>query len=356
MSGFPTVNFSNSEQGLFTPDEIHRLMRIEFERAVRYGYPIVCALIEVDRLESLHDLYGVESRDEILNAVIQLLRSITRASDFLGCMQSDRLMVMFPHTSREVAEGLAERLLVGARKLRFDSDGRTLKATLSVGVSYCEEGEAISFEAFRQSAEEALRLAVAGGGDRSILRDRTLVEEVRELRNDVEAEAIEVQAEREALPPPPVPAVAQARTPLEEVDMAGLPDSPLGEQLRLLFEQLGPQSPTTAAIQKAVIDLTLQNLEAHRLEAAEQKLAQRNEEVDRLERRVRKLASMLDLTEAELKRLAAMKDVDPGLASIYRSVQGLGGHEKDYEVRKQLMHEIFKANIELKKHIESSKQ
>ena len=142
---FPTVNFSDSEAGLFTPAEIRRLMRIEFERAVRYDYPIVCTLIEVDRLESLHDLYGYESKEEILNSVIGLMRSMTRSSDFLGCMRDNRLMATFPHTHREVAAKLAERLLQGVRKLRFDSDGRTLRSTLSIGISYCEPGERIGY-------------------------------------------------------------------------------------------------------------------------------------------------------------------------------------------------------------------
>ena len=176
MPGFPTVNFSNSDKGLFTPEEIRRLMRIEFERAQRYEYPIVCMLIEVDRLESLHDLYGVESKEEILNSVIELLRSMTRSSDFLGCLREDRLMVMFPHTPREVANKLADRLIKGAHKLRFDSDGRTLRTTLSIGGSYCQDGERLTFDQFQQAAEDAVVLAHRGGGDRFV-RARPRAEE-----------------------------------------------------------------------------------------------------------------------------------------------------------------------------------
>ena len=357
MAGFPTVNFSNSEQGLFTPREIRRLMRIEFDRAVRYEYPIVCTLIEVDRLESLHDLYGVESKEAILNSVIDLLRSMTRASDFLGCLRDDRLMVIFPHTSRVVAEKLSTRLLTGSRKLRFDSDGRTLRTTLSIGISYCEEGERISFDEFLKAAEEAVVLAVEGGGDRYVERARVLKSEVQQLREEIEARTIELREELAsalAAPPPTMPTLSQARTPLEEVQLEGLPDTPLGEKLRELFSHLGPQTPETASLQKAVVALTLQNIELVRMESAEKQLVERNHQIDTLERRVRKLASMLDMTEAELKRVAAMKDVDAGIASIYGSVQGLSGAEQDFEMRKQLMNEIFKANLELKQKRESN--
>lgn len=358
MSGFPTVNFSNSDKGLFTPEEIRRLMRVEFDRAQRYDYPIVCMLVEVDRLESLHDLYGVESKEEILNSVIGLLRSMTRASDFLGCLREDRLMVTFPHTSRVVAGKLADRLLKGAHKLRFDSDGRTLRTTLSIGISYCEDGERISFDQFQQAAEDAVVFASRSGGDRFVERSRVLKSEIQELREEIEARTIALREElanaARFAPPPAVPNLAQ-RSPLESVELAGLPETELGKKLRELFEHIGPQTPDTALLQRSVIDLVLQNIELVRAEVAAGELAERNRQIDTLERRVRKLASLLEMTEAELKRVAALKDVDPGISSIYRSVQGLSGAERDFELRRALMKEIFKANLELKERRESIK-
>jgi len=356
MSGFPTVNFSNSDKGLFTPEEIRRLMRVEFDRSQRYEYPIVCMLIEVDRLESLHDLYGVESKEEILNSVIELLRSITRASDFLGYLRDDRLMVTFPHTSRDVAGKLAERLLRGAHKLRFDSDGRTLRTTLSIGISFCEEGERISFDQFQQAAEDAVVFASRGGGDRFVERSRVLKSEIQELREEIEARTIALREElanAARFAPPPSMQLVPARSPLQEVELGGLPETSLGIKLRELFEHLGPQSPDTVQLQRAVIELVLQNIELVRAEVAKDELAERNRQIDTLERRVRKLAGLLEMTEAELKRVAALKDVDPGISSIYRSVQGLSGAEQDFELRRALMKEIFKANLELKQRRES---
>lgn len=355
MSGFPTVNFSNSDKGLFTPEEIRRLMRVEFERSQRYEYPIVCMLIEVDRLERLHDLYGVESKEEILNSVIELLRSMTRSSDFLGCLREDRLMVTFPHTSRDVAGKLADRLLKGAHKLRFDSDGRTLRTTLSIGISYCDDGERISFDQFQQAAEDAVVFAANGGGDRFVERSRVLKSEIQELREEIEARTIALREELAAAArlAPPMPSLAHGRSPLQEVELGGLPETDLGQKLRQLFEHLGPQTPDTVLLQRSVIELVLQNIQLVRAEASEDEVAERNRQIDTLERRVRKLASMLEMTEAELRRVAALKDVDPGISSIYRSVQGLSGAERDFELRRALMKEIFKANLELKDRRES---
>ena len=122
MSGFPTVNFSDTEEGLFTPTEILHLMRVEYERARRYEYPAALMMIAVDRLEYLHDLYGWESKEEILQGVITALRGTTRDSDFLGCMQDDHLMVVFPHSSEDTITAIATRLLRVCREIDFQSD------------------------------------------------------------------------------------------------------------------------------------------------------------------------------------------------------------------------------------------
>src|SRR5262245_1830951 len=126
MSAFPTVNFGQSESGQFSPEEIRRLMEIEVARSQRYDYPLSLLLAEVDRLESLHDLYGVDSKQRIVRSVLSLLRSSTRSSDVLGSTRGERLLVLFPHTSRAAISVVARRLLSGCRELEFRGDGRIL--------------------------------------------------------------------------------------------------------------------------------------------------------------------------------------------------------------------------------------
>ena len=42
--------FSDAERSLFSLAQIQHLMRVEFNRAGRYSYPIVCMIIAIDRL------------------------------------------------------------------------------------------------------------------------------------------------------------------------------------------------------------------------------------------------------------------------------------------------------------------
>lgn len=75
--------------------------------------------------------------------------------------------------------------------------------------------------------------------------------------------------------------------------------------------------------------------------------------IDMLERRVAKLTHLLEITEANLRRIAAAKNIDLGIASIYRGVQGLPLEEEALAFKRNLMKEIFQANLELKHAIET---
>ena len=81
--------------------------------------------------------------------------------------------------------------------------------------------------------------------------------------------------------------------------------------------------------------------------AEERELAHRRE-IELLERRIAKLTLRLTHTEDELARLAALQAMDPGIASVYRGVQGLSPLDAARSAKRALMQEIFQANLELK--------
>jgi len=67
-----------------------------------------------------------------------------------------------------------------------------------------------------------------------------------------------------------------------------------------------------------------------------------------LERRIRKLMTHLDEAELELARAAQRSAVDPGIASIYRVVQGLAGTDEIASRKRELMADLFRANLRLR--------
>lgn len=70
--------------------------------------------------------------------------------------------------------------------------------------------------------------------------------------------------------------------------------------------------------------------------------------IERLERRVAKLIASLDEVERALQRVLATREIDAGIASLYRVVQGLALTDPRADQKREMMQEIFLANMELR--------
>ena len=155
---------------VFSLTQIRHLMRVEFSRAQRYGYPVSCLVCAVDRLENLRDLYGYEFRETVLADVVDLVQNATRTCDYLGRLMDDRLMGILPHTTREGAEVTARRLIAAARGLAFEPGGNRVVITMSVGISHFENDNTMFFDSLVEAAEIGLLEASESGGDRFVYR------------------------------------------------------------------------------------------------------------------------------------------------------------------------------------------
>lgn len=76
--------------------------------------------------------------------------------------------------------------------------------------------------------------------------------------------------------------------------------------------------------------------------------AEHRHQIEILEQRIAKLTGLLEQTEADLRRIAGMKSIDLGIASIYRGAQGLQAEDEAQASKRALMQDIFEANLELK--------
>lgn len=346
MAAFPPAHIAESDESLFSPVEMRFLMEAELYRARRYGFSLTLMLISVDRLGSLHDLYGFESKREILRGVIDLFRSILRSSDYLGCLSDDRIVALFPHTDRQGAGAVAQRLLRAARDMQFESDGRLIRISLSIGVAENDNDSILTLDDFQLAAEAGLSLASEEGGDRYVVRE------------EVESELDQLKQELAELKAGGPGAVEPVERPSVDGDAVLMPQpaSPegeaLAERIRAVFASLaGERTGELAHLEAKVIALALQELGEGRGGPDGPSSAEYESRIQRLERRIGKLNQVLGKTEEELRRVLQMKNVDPGLASIYRAVQGLSDDGSQNELKRVLMREIFEANLELKKQV-----
>ena len=336
MQEFASTRSQSPSGGMFSPREIEGQMRVEFERAQRHKFPIVCMLIAIDRLSQLQDLYGQESKTEILRAVHGVLRTSLRDSDLVGWLADERLLAIFPHTPPDVAAVLAKRVLGGARKLRFDRDGRTLGVSLSVGVAHNQHPGSLSFETLVRVAEEGLAVAHAAGGDRFVETELYQLFEQRK-RQDASRRARE-EAFVGAAPYP------EARAGAAFVPVPADPKTK-EERLRELLSSTGYGTEEFRNLDLDTVVRAIQSLRETTGAQSEDDLEAAQRRIDILERRIAKLTHILGITEEELHRVAGMKGIDLGISSVYRQVQGLSADASQRELKLQMMREIFEVNF-----------
>ncbi len=76
---------------------------------------------------------------------------------------------------------------------------------------------------------------------------------------------------------------------------------------------------------------------------------EQQEKISLYERRIEKLNKTRAETEEALRYLANAKGFDPGLASIYKGIQGLDSHDPKYGRKKELLKVVFLENLALQK-------
>lgn len=80
--------------------------------------------------------------------------------------------------------------------------------------------------------------------------------------------------------------------------------------------------------------------------------SQARKQIDVLERRLAKMARLLDQRDVEIVSRSRQEE-EVGVASIYRGVQGLGGAGEEAKQKKALMSSIFEANLKLREMVTS---
>ncbi|MAF64877.1 MAG: hypothetical protein CMJ84_04365 [Planctomycetes bacterium] len=316
MTQFPSVNFTRTGKGLFSTEEILELMRGECDRARRYAYPLTLLRVCVDRLEQLGDLYGFESRERVLEEVGGVLCSVTRESDMLGCVVDSQFLALFPHTPTEAGRALAGRLTQAVARLSFHQGVAEVKITLSIGIAQREAGSSADLEELFAESAQALELAFAGGGNRA-----------------------EVHS-----PPDSLLTSSSQAVPADLEQIGTMLDRMLSERVQEMFESMGQQVPDFGGHEQEVLALAVKKMEEER----ETLVSQHREEMDALSRRMEKLAEGLEITEEELRNALTRQGFDAGVASLYRTVQGLGTEEADRELKRAMMAKVFEANLELR--------
>lgn len=169
-------------------------------------------------------------------------------------------------------------------------------------------------------------------------------DELRSLKEAAEAQVDELRRELGNQQKILDDKLASANADSKEVHQAQ--DQELAGQIQELVLGL-QESGQTEDMPERVMALVMGALTDERRKATEAEEAIHDKEVVNLQRRIEKLTNSLNTTEQRLAEVAAIKNIDPGISSVFKEVQGLNNEDKQFGAKSALMSSIFEANLAL---------
>ena len=326
-----------TKQRLSTTQMLH-LMRLEVDRALKHAYPISAMVVGLDGFEEEHHLPW---RRALMPAVFQELKAVTFQNDVrgLGVWTERFQMAIFPHVTPDQLIQLAEEVLERAKGLSVPGVPEGEGITLSAGVAHNLHPGPMSFETLIEEAETGMGIAQSSGGNK-VAQAREVERELDRLRDEVDHQIQEIQE-------------FQSKVFGDLENKEELWGNQLISKVIDLFRREPEKSEGVLRVEKEVIALLKAEIAAWRETSTANRVIESQKTIDQLERRVAKLTESLGLTEAELKRVAQMKNIDLGVASIYRTVQGLSSDAENAEQKKEMLKNIFESNVALRAKLDS---
>ncbi len=123
---------------------------------------------------------------------------------------------------------------------------------------------------------------------------------------------------------------------------------PLQQDISRVLKPLADQSSGPEWLAAGVTS-DLQKLIENRVSLALERERQGyDQQVGKLERRIAKLVGTTETMEKALGSLTHSKEPDMGIASIYRTTQGISRDEGEADQKRAMMSDIFRANLQLR--------
>ncbi len=132
--------------------------------AERGIHPVSVLICDIDHFKQINDRHGHHAGDDVIRALVQVIRQTMRAGDSVGRWGGEEFVIMLPHTAADGALQFAQRLNQSFARSEIAHNGNTLHATVSIGIAEHQRGEDIQTSIDR--ADTALYRAKEAGRNR----------------------------------------------------------------------------------------------------------------------------------------------------------------------------------------------
>jgi len=142
----------------------------QLEDAQRDDRPLVAMMVDIDHFKRVNDTYGHATGDDVIRAVVSVLRGHIRRPDIFGRYGGEEFAVVQSDMHGDPLE-LGERLRAAVESVTVPGQEQPIRVTVSIGVAELRRGD--SLETLLGRADKALYRAKETGRNRVVAADRT---------------------------------------------------------------------------------------------------------------------------------------------------------------------------------------
>jgi diguanylate cyclase (GGDEF)-like protein len=134
----------------------------EYNRALRYDYPLSAVLLDLDHFKQVNDRHGHLAGDQVLMYVGKVVGETLREVDIWARYGGEEFVLLLPETDPAQGKQTAERLRTMLEKAAIPTEGGDISISASLGVASLGGGVG-SLEELLDRADQALYQAKEGG-------------------------------------------------------------------------------------------------------------------------------------------------------------------------------------------------
>ena len=144
-------------------------LQAEFRRSTRYGRPLACIMLDLDRFAWINEQYGEHFGDSVLIQFAALLAQDLRDVDLAVRYEGETFALLMPETTAMQAVAVAERLRIILKEHIFSNGVVACSLNASFGVAGLPDARITRLDDLVHRASQALAEAKRRGRDRVFL-------------------------------------------------------------------------------------------------------------------------------------------------------------------------------------------
>lgn len=143
----------------------HHQLRLELDRADRYGQPLTLMLLDLDDFKQFNDTYGHVEGDQVLLQLGQVVKRCLRQTDTAYRYGGEEFTILLPMTTDKDGAVTAERIRTEFKKETFPpAPGQDTHITVSIGLAQYKMKEEV--KTFVHRVDQLMYQAKKNGKDR----------------------------------------------------------------------------------------------------------------------------------------------------------------------------------------------